>query len=253
MTTGRVNNKVAFITGGASGLGEATAKLLSKEGASIVITDIDLTNGDRVASEIGKDTLFLEHDVTSEESWKISIAAAQEKFGQIDVVVNCAGISIPSSIEDLSFDLWRQTQQVNADSVMLGTKYAVEALKEKGGAIVNISSSLAIRVTGDQTAYCASKAAVSSITKTTALHCANSGYNVRINAVNPGAIHTPMVEKYLAEGDREEILSAFASVHPLGRIGKPDDIAYAVLYLASDESSFVTGVELPVDGGFTAA
>ena len=250
---GRVQNKVAFITGAASGIGEATAKLFSQQGASVVIADVDAANGDRVASEIGKDTIFVELDVTSETSWQQAINQAIDKFGQLDILVNSAGISIPSSIEDLTFELWKKTLAVNTDSVMLGTKYALETLKNKGGAIVNISSSLAIRVTGDQTAYCASKAAVSSITKTTALHCAASGYNVRINAVNPGAILTPMMEKYLEGDQREEILAAFAELHPLGRVGEPNDIASAVLFLASDEAAFITGVELPVDGGFTAA
>ncbi|RMF09267.1 MAG: glucose 1-dehydrogenase [Alphaproteobacteria bacterium] len=249
---GRVAGKVALVTGGAAGLGEAIARLLAREGARVMVTDIDEESGARVAADIGEAARFRRLDVTDEAQWVSVIGDVMAEFGRLDVLVNNAGISEPGNIEDESYDHWKRVMTVNADSVFLGCKHAVRAMKEGGGgSIVNIASALALKAGAMFVAYCASKAAVTILTKSVALHCAENGYNIRCNSVHPGAIETPMFERYLdmAVGDREATRKFFESQHPLGRVGKPDDIAYAVVYLASDESGFVTGEELCVDGG----
>lgn len=248
---GRVQGKVALVTGGGGGLGAATARLLAREGATVLVTDIDQAGGAAVAAEIGAAAHFLRHDVTAEPDWEAALALAVERFGRLDILVNNAGISEPGTIEDETLAHWRHTMAINADSVFLGCKHGVRAMKETGGgAIVNISSALGIKAGAAYAAYCASKAAVRLLTKSVALHCAERRYNIRCNSIHPGAIHTPMFERYIGEGeDRARIIRAFADQHPLGHVGEPDDIAYAVLYLASDEAKFVTGEELCVDGG----
>jgi NAD(P)-dependent dehydrogenase (short-subunit alcohol dehydrogenase family) len=180
------------------------------------------------------------------------MAATLERFGRLDVLVNNAGISEPGSIEDTSFALWRRTQAINADGVFLGCREAVRAMKGHGGSIINMSSSLGIRSNAAFAAYSASKGAVRLLTKSIALHCGASGYKIRCNSVHPGAIRTPMFERFIALApDRETGERMFAANHPLGHVGEPADIANAVLFLASDESAFVTGCELTVDGGLS--
>ncbi len=182
---------------------------------------------------------------------------AINSYDKLNVLVNCAGISEPSSIEDATFEHWKKVQSINSDSVFLGCHYGVKAIKENGepGSIVNISSSLALRAGSMFTAYCASKASVTMLTKCVALHCAEQKYPIRCNSVHPGAIHTPMLERYLditAEQQgcsREQAQEMFDSFHPMGHCGQPEDIANGVLYLASDESKYVTGTQLSIDGG----
>lgn len=252
---GRVQGKVALVTGGAAGLGEAAALMLAREGAVVIVTDIDAAGGARVAARITAETggiaVFQRHDVTSEAEWEAAMALAVERFGRLDILVNNAGISEPGTIEDETLAHWQRTMAINADSVFLGCKHGVRTMKATGGgSIINISSALGIKAGATYAAYCASKAAVRHLTKSVALHCGERRYNIRCNSIHPGAIRTPMFERYVGSGpDRDRLIQAFADQHPLGHVGEADDIAYAVLYLASDEARFVTGEELCVDGG----
>jgi 3(or 17)beta-hydroxysteroid dehydrogenase len=251
----RVKGKVAIVTGGAGGLGRAQSLLLAKEGAKVVVTDIDETQGKKVAEEIqneGRKAIFVKHDVTSEQDWREVIQRTLSEFGKLDVLVNNAGVIIFKNIEELSFDEWRWVIHINLDGVFLGTKSAIGAMKKTGGgSIINISSTAGIVGTLDTSAYHASKGGVRLFTKAAALECSKAGYdyNIRVNSVHPGVIKTPMTRDLLGDEDsRREVLSW----HPIGHVGEPEDIAYGVLYLASDESKFITGTELVIDGGWTA-
>lgn len=247
----RLKDKTALITGAASGLGAAMAALFVREGAHVAVTDISEAEGRATANRLGAAAAFWRLDVTDEQQWETVMAEVLRRFGKLDVVVNNAGISEPANVEDETLAHWRRTMAINADSVFLGTKHGVRAMKDTGGgSIINISSALGIKAGSVYAAYCASKAAVRLLTKAAALHCAERHYNIRCNTIHPGAIRTPMMERYLeAAADPDAAYRAFAAAHPLGRVGEPDDIAYAALYLASDEAKFVTGEELCVDGG----
>jgi 3(or 17)beta-hydroxysteroid dehydrogenase len=251
----RVKGKVAIITGGGGGLGKAQAVLLAQEGAKIVVTDLDETKGKSVAEEIkenGGEAIFIRHDVSSEIHWKRVMDETLETFGKLDILVNNAGVIIFKNIQDTSLDEWRWLMSINLDGVFLGTKYAMEAMKKSGGgSIVNLSSAAGIIGTLDTSAYHASKGGVRIFTKAAALECSKAGYdyNIRVNSVHPGVMKTAMVEGLMED---EEKRKAALSWHPIGRFGEPEDVAYGVLYLASDESSFVTGTELVIDGGWTA-
>jgi 3(or 17)beta-hydroxysteroid dehydrogenase len=252
----RVKDKVAIITGGASGLGEGTASLLAKEGAKVVITDISEANGKKVAEGIkkgGGKAIFIKHDVTSENEWSQVIDKTLAEFGKLDVLVNCAGVLFLKKIEDTSLEEWRWLMAVNLDGVFLGTKYAIKAMKKSGGgSIVNISSVAGLIGTNDDaSAYHASKGAVRLFTKATAVECSKAGYNynIRVNSVHPGVIKTPMTAGMFED---KVMLKKQMERHIIGYLGEPLDIAYGVLYLASDESKFVTGAELVIDGGWTA-
>lgn len=255
---GRVDGKVALVTGGAKGIGRASALMLAREGAKVVLTDLDEVQGSVVAREIaaaGGEALFLAHDVTDEAQWERVVARCVVHFGALNIVVNNAGIGAAGSAEEETLDSWRRTMAVNLDGVFLGTKHAIRAMKDGAGAgsIVNISSIEGIIADPKLAAYNASKGGVRIFTKSAALHCAQAGYRVRVNSIHPGYIWTPMVEGYLTSlGNVDAGRQAIAKMHPIGRMGEPDDIAYGVLYLASDESSFVTGSELVIDGGYTA-
>jgi NAD(P)-dependent dehydrogenase (short-subunit alcohol dehydrogenase family) len=252
----RVIGKVAIVTGGAGGMGRAIASLLAKEGAKVVVTDVDEANGKKAAEEIrrgGGEVVFVKHDVTSERDWSELIKKTLAEFGKLDILVNNAGTMLVKEIEKTSLEEWRRVMSVNLDGVFLGTKYAIGAMKKSGGgSIVNISSAVGIIATLDDTsAYCSSKGAVRLFTKAAALECSKAGhnYNIRVNSVHPGPTETAMTEPLLAD---KIIRKRLESDIPIGSLGKPVDIAYAVLYLASDESRFVTGAELVIDGGWTA-
>jgi NAD(P)-dependent dehydrogenase (short-subunit alcohol dehydrogenase family) len=251
----RVKGKVAIITGAAQGLGKAHALLLSKEGAKVVVTDTNEAQGKRVVEEIKKGggvAIFIKHDVSSEKDWERVIRETLERFGKLDILVNNAGVNLWKKIEDTSLDEWQWLMSINLNGVFLGTKYAIGAMKKTGGgSIINISSVAGIVGTLDTSAYHASKGGVRIFTKAAALECSKAGYNynIRVNSVHPGVIKTAMVEGLL--NDEEKMKDAL-SWHPLGHFGEPEDIAYGVLYLASDESKFVTGAELVIDGGWTA-
>lgn len=252
----RVKGKVAIVTGAASGIGRATASLLAKEGAKVVIADIDGVNGRKVAEEIrreGGEALFVKHDVTTESDWSEVIEKTLAEFGKLDILVNNAGVLFLEKIEDTSLEEWRWLMSVNLDGVFLGTKYAIRAMKGSGGgSIINLSSVAGIIGTNDDTsAYHASKGAVRLFTKAAALECSKAGYNynIRVNSVHPGVIKTKMTEGMFED---EAMMKKQMQRHIIGYLGEPNDIAYGILYLASDESKFVTGAELVIDGGWTA-
>jgi 3(or 17)beta-hydroxysteroid dehydrogenase len=252
----RVSGKVAIVTGAAKGIGAATAILLAREGARVVVADLDETGGqdvvDRIAAAAGE-ALFIKQDVTDEAGWTQTVATAVARFGGLHILVNNAGVAFPGTVEDTSLEDWRKLMAVNLDAVFLGIKHAVPAMKATGGSIVNLSSIEGLIGDPNLAAYNASKGGVRLLTKSAALHCAKAGYRVRVNSVHPGFIWTPMVEGYLRNfGDVAAGREAIGKLHPVGRLGEPDDIAAGVLYLASDESRFMTGAELVIDGGFTA-
>jgi NAD(P)-dependent dehydrogenase (short-subunit alcohol dehydrogenase family) len=252
---GRVQGKVAIVTGGASnpGLGRATALALGREGARVIVTDIDLGGAERTAGEIresGGDAIALRQDVTQEEGWKTIVAHATKTFGRLDVLVNNAGIAVLKLIEDMTLADWNRQIEVNLTSVFLGCKYGVAAMRASGGgSIVNISSVAGIVGLATCVAYGASKGGVRILSKSVAVEGAR--YNIRCNSVHPGFIWTNMQAQ--AQAGRNDPPASLSSERvPLGRMGTPEDIANCVLYLASDESSYVTGAELTVDAGMTA-
>lgn len=253
---GRVQGKVALVTGAAKGIGQACALLLAKEGAKVVVSDLDRAAGEAVAAKIvadGGEALFIQQDVTDEASWPAAIAATEARFGALHVLVNNAGIAIPGNAVDCTLADWRKTLAVNLDAVFLGTKYAIPAMTGKSGSIINISSIEGIIADPNLASYNASKGGVRIFTKSAALHCGKAGLKVRVNSVHPGYIWTPMVEDYIRSiGDVDKGRAALDALHPIGHVGDAMDVAFGVLYLASDESKFVTGSELVIDGGYTA-
>jgi 3(or 17)beta-hydroxysteroid dehydrogenase len=251
----RVKDKVAIITGAASGMGEASARLLAREGAKIVMSDINEVAGNRIAKEIveqGGTCVFMKHDVASEPDWQRVIASTLERFGKLDVLVNNAGVTVNKDIEETTLEEWRWLMSINLDGVFLGVKYAIGAMKKTGGgSIINISSAGGIVGQLWAAAYNASKGGVRLLTKAAALECSKMGrdYNIRVNSIHPGCVRTALLEPLLK---KEHMAAIINSLHPVGHLGEPEDVAYAVLYLASDESKFATGSELVIDGGYTA-
>jgi cyclopentanol dehydrogenase len=254
----RLEGKVALISGGARGMGAAEARLLAREGAKVVIGDLLEEEGKQVEAEIneaGGEALFITLDVTREEDWKQAIEATVRRFGTLHVLVNNAGIGGerapdggPIPLDGLTAEQWDRVQDVNSKGVFLGTKHAIpEMRKAGGGSIINISSIYGLVGSSGATAYHASKGAVRLFTKATAVQHAREG--IRANSVHPGFIDTPMTERLRSDPERREDLVRST---PLGRIGVPADVASGVLFLASDESSFMTGSELVIDGGYTA-
>ena len=250
----RLAGKVALVTGGASGIGEETCRRMVAEGARVGICDIQRDGGEALASELGEAARYVPLDVTSEAEWQEAIAGVVGAFGRLDVLVNCAGISVPTPIDELSFEGWRHTMAINADSVFLGCRAGIEAMRRTGGgSIINISSTLGVRGGSRHAAYCASKGAVRLLTKSVALRCAEEGWGIRCNSVHPGAIETPIMDPFVSEDrDREAVVAAFGAKHPMGRVGRAREVADVILFLASDESSYVTGAEIAVDGGYLA-
>lgn len=251
---GRMDSKVALVTGGASGIGLATGQLFAKEGARVVLADIDEKRGEAAAREIGDGAIFRKLDVTQEAEWTASIEDVVGRFGRLDALVNCAGIGVVKDVETTTLDEWRFVHAVNSEGVFLGCKHAIGAMKKTGGgSIVNVSSIAGIVGAHNLAAYCASKAGVRLLTKSVALHCARERYEIRCNSVHPSFIDTPMVAAMIAHaGDPEKMRMMLEGAAALGRMGQPNDVAYMILYLASDESKFVTGTEMIVDGGTTA-
>jgi NAD(P)-dependent dehydrogenase (short-subunit alcohol dehydrogenase family) len=247
----RLENKVALISGGARGMGAAEAKLFAREGARVVIGDVLEEEGRQVEAEInegGYDCMFIRLDVTSEADWQRAIQATVSRFGRLDILVNNAGIYRTERVEETSATLWDQVMEINAKGVFLGTKHAIPEMRRAGGgSIINISSVAGLVGNHLSAAYTASKGAVRLFTKAAAIQYAKEG--IRVNSIHPGTIETPMTAHLLANpAHREDRLART----PLGRLGRPEDVAFGALYLASDESSFVTGSELVIDGGRTA-
>jgi len=248
----RLEGKVAFISGGARGMGAAEAVLFAQEGAAVAIGDVLEDEGRRLVeqiSETGGRAIFIPLDVTKESQWGDAVASTVREFGKLDVLVNNAGISGQGRVEDTSVENWDRVMEVNAKGVFLGTKAVIPEMRRAGGgSIINISSQLGLVGTDmSSPQYQASKGAVRIFTKSTAIQYANEG--IRANSVHPGPINTPMTAS--RRGD-SQIYEVMVSRIPLGRYGEPDDVAYGVLFLASDESSFMTGSELVIDGGWTA-
>lgn len=258
---GRLTGKIAYITGGAKGLGADMARCFSDEGAQVMVSDVLEREGEALASE-NANIGFIQHDVAQEGDWVRAIGAIEERFGGLDILVNNAGIAqAPSMIEELSLEGWRRVISIDLDSVFLGCKHGIGLMKKKnGGSIINVSSILGIVGTGmGQSSYNAAKGGVRTLSKSVALECAALGYNIRCNSLHPGFVGTDIVrggikaavEAGIMPGENEAI-EQIASMHPIGRLGVPRDIASAALFLASDESSWMTGAELVIDGGYTA-
>lgn len=248
----RLNDKVAVISGGARGMGAAEAKLFASEGCNVIIGDILEEESLKTASEIRKNggkCTFLKLDVRKEKDWENLVSYAIEEYGKIDILVNNAGLTTDGHVETLSLDEWNRIMDVNVTGVFLGCKHVLPSMSSaKRGSIINISSQLGFVGAGSSNpAYQASKGAVRILTKNIAVRYAS--YNVRCNSVHPGPVDTPMTET--ARSDKEFLASLIDKI-PMGRIGRPKEVAWAVLYLASDESSYVTGIELLVDGGWVA-
>jgi len=248
----RLAGKVALISGGARGMGAAEARLFAREGAQVVIGDVLEAEGRSVEAEIkakGGEAVFAQLDVTSESDWQRAGEIAQSRFGRLNVLVNNAGIGGGARIEETTLEDWDRMMAVNATGVFLGTKTAIAAMRRAGGgSIINISSQLGLVGTDNSSPqYQASKGAVRLLTKATAIQYARDG--IRANSVHPGPIVTPMTERRRADPAQRQLM---ISRIPLGRYGEPDEVAYGVLYLASDESAYVTGSELVIDGGWTA-
>ncbi|HEY1722755.1 MAG TPA: SDR family oxidoreductase [Magnetospirillaceae bacterium] len=249
---GRMSGKTALITGAASGIGRATARLFAAEGARLALADRDEAGLRTTAEECG-DALVFNLDVTDERRWRVVVDEAVAGLGKLDALVNSAGIAIVANIEEATLDDWRKVNAVNSDGTFLGCREAVRVMKRSGGSIVNLSSVAGIIGDAQSAAYCASKGAVRLLTKSVALYCARKGYGIRCNSVHPSFTATPMVEAVITRSKvPDKVREGLNRAAPMGRIGRPEEVAAAILYLASDESSFTTGVELMVDGGLTA-
>ncbi|MGF6203924.1 glucose 1-dehydrogenase [Pseudomonas laurylsulfatiphila] len=241
----RVEGKVCIITGAASGIGREDALLLAREGAKVVLTDLNEEAGRHVAAEIGANALFIRHDIASESDWQHVVKTTVERFGRLDVLVNNAAILALGSIEDTTLELWQKVQKINGDGYFLGCKYAIQAMKESGGgSIINMSSVAALGAMPMFCAYSASKGAVAAMTRSIALHCKQQGYRIRCNSVHPDGVNTPMTQA-LAGG--QPIPQEALDQDPMNRMAAPRDIANVVLFLATDESRFVNGAEIRVD------
>ncbi|MCC5890682.1 MAG: glucose 1-dehydrogenase [Alkalibacterium sp.] len=241
---GRLDGKVAIITGGAGGMGKMHGKFFVREGAKVVIADLESSNGEKVAEDLGDNALFVAFDVTSESSWEDLVKKSEEKFGPVSILVNNAGIVKQNSIEGTSLEEYRQTIHINQDGVFLGMKYVLPSMKKaENGSIINISSIAGIVGGANNLAYTASKFAVRGMTKAAAAEFAEFG--IRVNSIHPGIIRTPMTEQ---EGIKE-LVEEMAKSIPMQRIAEPEEISNLVLYLASDESSYSTGTEFVADGG----
>jgi NAD(P)-dependent dehydrogenase (short-subunit alcohol dehydrogenase family) len=252
---GRVQGKVALVTGGASGIGHAIAELLAEEGATVIVADLASRQPENAVSARRQRVSFRVLDVTREDDWIAATDAVVSEFGRLDVLVNNAGIALLKDIETTSVEEWRSLMAVNLEGVFLGCKHAVRVMKGNGdGSIVNMSSVAGIIGHGGLPAYCASKGGVRLLTKSVALHCARKGYSIRCNSVHPSFTDTPMLQTMVASArDPEKTQAIYRAAAPLGRLARPIEVAQTVLFLASDESAFTTGAELVVDGGLTAA
>jgi 3(or 17)beta-hydroxysteroid dehydrogenase len=259
MTMGRLQGKVAIVTGGAMGIGRATATMFAAEGAKVVLGDVNETEGEKVVEEIrqtGGEATFMRLDVSNEDDWRRVVAETVKLYGGLTVLVNNAGISLGHDIEETTLDEWNHVMSINSTGVFLGLKYGIEAMKanDESCSIINRSSVDGQVGEAGLFAYCASKGAVTVMTKSAALAVGAKGYGIRVNSVHPGYVHTPLTEKEAADFglSPDAYFKKVGAQHPIGFIGEPVDIAYLDLYLASDESRWVTGAEFTIDGGWTA-
>lgn len=254
----RMKDKTCLVTGAASGIGLAAATRLAQEGAHVWLTDLNTAQGEAAAAELtrtGLSARFLRHDVTSRDDWEAVLATIHAAGAPLDVIVNNAGIVIPGSIESTDWASWRKTLDVNLDGVFHGTQLGVRDMKVRGGSIINMASIEGLLGEPMALAYNASKGAVRLLSKSAAVHCARNGIPVRINSVCPGFVETPLVLNAVGAMPpdvAQAMLTKVLTRTPMGRMAQPMDVANAVLYLASDESGYVTGSDLLVDGGYTA-
>ena len=254
---GRVQDKVAIITGAASGLGFAAARKLLEEGAKVILTDINRevleSMPERLSNFSKSQFQAIFHDVTQEESWIELINKTESDLGKINILVNSAGISLGADVVSTDFDIWKKVHQVNLDSVFLGCKYAAPVMGKYGhGSIINISSISGIVAGWNTAAYNSSKAGVRLLSKSVALFCAKKGFEVRCNSVHPAFVNTPILDPIKQAFGADEAVAKLARQIPMNKIGDTDDVSYAILYLASDESKFMTGTEIVLDGGLSA-
>lgn len=254
----RLFGKKAIVTGAAQGLGAATARALASEGAQVLLTDRNepgvIETARAIADDLGTNTVTACcHDVTSEADWMNVISLAKDRMGGLSVLVNNAGIVLNGSVEDFTLDEWHRGMSVNVDSVFLGCKHALPLLRDsQPGSIVNLSSIAGLIAAHNFANYNASKAAVWLLSKSVALHCAKNKWDIRCNSVHPTFIRTPILNDLVGDRNEDEIMAKLAKQVPIGRLGEPDDVAKLVVYLASDESRFMTGAELKLDGGISA-
>lgn len=258
---GRVQDKIALVTGGASGIGRGCALRLAEEGAIIVVSDIDDALGETTTNDIrnaGGQAEYLHHDVTDEDAWRNVVETIRSRHGGLNILVNNAGIGIGGSILDLSLADWQRQQAINLDGVFLGVKHCIPLMRDSGnGSIINMSSVAGLKGSANLSAYNATKGGVRLFTKGVALECGQQRWPIRVNSVHPGIIDTPIWTKvnldFLQEGENAVDLDSMAEVAvPTGIKGLPRDIANGVLFLASDEASYITGTELVIDGGLSA-
>ncbi len=239
-----------MVTGGSSGLGEAITRRFAGEGATVVIADIDGPAGAALAEALGPAASFARLDVTSEANWVQVLGALGERHGGLDILVNNAGITTVGSVESLGVDEFKTMLEIDLVGVFLGCKHGIPLMKGRNASIINMSSMCGIRAQENLAGYNAAKAGVTHLTKSAALHYAKSRYGIRCNSIHPGAIHTAMLEKVMAQvADPKALYAGWVATHPIGRLGLPEEIAAIALYLASDESGFATGGEFVVDGG----
>lgn len=249
---GRVEGKIALITGGASGLGLADAKALAREGATVIISDVNAEKGQQAATEVGNGAIFIQHDVASEKNWIDVCAEIDKQFGGLDVLVNNAGIVLMAGPDECSLEDFKRAQAIMSDGVFLGMKHCLPLLgRGSGGSIINMSSTASHIGYPIFFAYSACKGAVRSMTKAMAVHCQLNNIKVRCNSLHPAGIETPMIQT--AEGRLDKPAKEIPSgILPFGELGAPDDVANMVVYLASDESRFINGSEFLIDNGLIA-
>ena len=250
---GKMKNKVALVTGGAEGIGATVGRMIIAEGGKVLLCDLQLDKAQALAAELGENAAAFELDVRNLDQWHEAVKAAQAAFGKLNVLCNVAGISEPGNVVDGTLDTWKRTIDINLNGPYYGMRAALPAMEASGepGAIVNIGSMIAMRAASFVVAYSASKAGLLGLTRSVALDCAERGVPIRANMVHPGAIRTPMYDRYKFSGadEPDNIERDFAATHPMNRIGEPDEVAKAVVFLASDEASFTTGCDFTVDGG----
>ncbi len=256
---GRLSGKTALITGATKGIGAAAAQLFAAEGAKVAVAGRDKRSGEEVVEQIrqmGGTAVFCLLDVTDYKSWETCIGFVEQTFGNLHILINNAGISYRETVEETTPQSWDKTIATNQTAIFYGMQLSIRTMKKHGENSAIVSTSSVDGVTGDAVffSYCAAKAAVQAMTKSAALYCGENGLNIRVNAVAPGYILTPMAYEDARQNGQtiEEYCKETAALHPIGHLGKPEDIARAYLYLASDESAFVTGTTLMVDGGYTA-
>ena len=253
---GRLDNKVAIITGGDQGIGASASELFVKEGAKVVIANRSIEQGKALADKLGPNAEFFRTDVTDYENWKELIDFTKKTFGKLNILINNAGICDRKDVIETSVEVWDRTIAVNQTGVFYGIQTAIEEMRTNGEkcSIVNTSSNDGIVAESAFFAYCASKGAVTLMTKSAALYCGENKLSIRVNSVHPGYILTPMAYEDAKQNNQtiEEYSAEFVGKHPIGYLGDPIDVAFAYLYLASDESNFVSGSELVIDGCYTA-